>query len=131
MAVTLERTRTGTCSRLGWTAAWCGSSRSARRRRDIDVAVVWRLDSWGRSISVLLATRLEPEQLGVGVVSLTQSSDPTTPVRQAMAGLLVVGDKGPFDLGHRFDNLNHQTAVPGAVTPAYATRTQGLRRRHL
>jgi DNA invertase Pin-like site-specific DNA recombinase len=62
----------------------------AARRREIDVILVWRLDRWGRSVSDLLATLQELEQLRVGFVSLTEALDLTTPAGRAMAGLLAV-----------------------------------------
>ena len=60
------------------------------RRREIDVVLVWRLDRWGRSVTDLLATLQELEHLGVGVVSLTEALDLTTPAGRAMATLLAV-----------------------------------------
>lgn len=62
----------------------------AARRREIDVALVWRLDRWGRSVTDLLATLQELEHLGVGFVSLTEALDLTTPAGRAMAGLLAI-----------------------------------------
>jgi len=62
----------------------------AARRREIDVALVWRLDRWGRSVTDLLATLQELEHLGVGFVSLTEALDLTTPAGRAMAALLAV-----------------------------------------
>ena len=62
----------------------------ASRRREIDVALVWRLDRWGRSVTDLLATLQELEHLGVGFVSLTEALDLTTPAGRAMAGLLAI-----------------------------------------
>lgn len=62
----------------------------AARRRDIDVVLVWRLDRWGRSVTDLLATLQELEHLDVGIVSLTESLDLTTPAGRAMAGLLAI-----------------------------------------
>jgi putative DNA-invertase from lambdoid prophage Rac len=62
----------------------------AARRREIDVILVWRLDRWGRSVTDLLATLQELEQLRVGFVSLTEALDLTTPAGRAMAGLLAV-----------------------------------------
>src|SRR6185295_7192068 len=62
----------------------------AARRREIDVVLVWRLDRWGRSVTDLLATLQELEDLGVGFVSLTEALDLTTPAGRAMAGLLAV-----------------------------------------
>ena len=40
------------------------------RRRDIDVALVWRLDRWGRSVTDLLATLR-----ALKFVSLTEALD--------------------------------------------------------
>src|SRR6516164_1116807 len=91
-------------ARRGWTIATqmkeVGSGASQRqlreklmdsaRRREIDVVLVWRLDRWGRSVTDLLATLQELEHLGVGVVSLTEALDLTTPAGRAMAGLLAV-----------------------------------------
>jgi len=62
----------------------------AARRREIDVVLVWRLDRWGRSVTDLLATLQELEHLGVGLVSLTEALDLTTPAGRAMAALLAV-----------------------------------------
>jgi DNA invertase Pin-like site-specific DNA recombinase len=91
-------------ARRGWTIAMqvkeVGSGATQRqlreklldaaRRREIDVVVVWRLDRWGRSVADLLATLQELEHLGVGLVSLTEALDLTTPAGRAMAGLLAV-----------------------------------------
>ena len=54
------------------------------------MALVWRLDRWGRSVADLLATLQELEHLGVGFVSLTEALDLATPAGRAMAGLLAV-----------------------------------------
>lgn len=62
----------------------------AARRREIDVVLVWRLDRWGRSVADLLATLQELEHLDVGLVSLTEALDLTTPAGRAMAGLLAI-----------------------------------------
>jgi DNA invertase Pin-like site-specific DNA recombinase len=62
----------------------------AARRREIDVVLVWRLDRWGRSVTDLLATLQELEDLGVGFVSLTEALDLTTPAGRAMAAMLAV-----------------------------------------
>ena len=91
-------------ARRGWTIALqireAGSGAAKReareklleavRRREIDVVLVWRLDRWGRSVTDLLATLQELEHLGVGLVSLTEALDLTTPAGRAMAGLLAV-----------------------------------------
>jgi putative DNA-invertase from lambdoid prophage Rac len=63
---------------------------AAARRREIDVALVWRLDRWGRSLADLVVTLKELAELGVGFVSLTEALDLTTPTGRAMAGLLSV-----------------------------------------
>ena len=62
----------------------------AARRREIDIVLVWRLDRWGRSVTDLLATLQELEHLGVGLVSMTEALDLTTPAGRAMAGLLAI-----------------------------------------
>ena len=62
----------------------------AARRREVDVIVVWRLDRWGRSVSDLMATLRELNELGVGFVSLTEALDLTTPSGRAMAGMLAI-----------------------------------------
>src|ERR1041384_4770961 len=91
-------------ARRGWTVALqirevnSGAARrearerliEAARRREIDVVLVWRLGRWGRSVTDLLATLQELEHLGVGIVSLTEALDLTTPAGRAMAGLLAV-----------------------------------------
>ena len=91
-------------ARRGWTIAMqvkeVGSGATQRqlreklleaaRHREIDVVLVWRLDRWGRAVTVLLATLRELEHLGVGFVSLTEALDLTTPAGRAMAALLAV-----------------------------------------
>jgi putative DNA-invertase from lambdoid prophage Rac len=62
----------------------------AARRREIDAILVWRLDRWGRSLTDLVVTLRELDDLGVGFVSLTEALDFTTPAGRAMAGLLAV-----------------------------------------
>ncbi len=94
----------GDAARRGWTIALqvrevnSGAARrearetllEAARRREIDLVLVWRLDRWGRSVTDLLATLQELEHLGVGLVSLTEALDLTTPAGRAMAGLLAI-----------------------------------------
>jgi DNA invertase Pin-like site-specific DNA recombinase len=58
------------------------------RRREIDVVVVWRLDRWGRSLPDLVVTLGELTDVGVGLVSLTEALELTTPTGGAMAGML-------------------------------------------
>jgi DNA invertase Pin-like site-specific DNA recombinase len=62
----------------------------AARRREIDAIVVWRLDRWGRSLPDLVVTLRELTELGVGLVSLTEALDLTTPTGRAMTGMLAV-----------------------------------------
>jgi len=60
------------------------------RRRQIDVIIVWKLDRWGRSVTDLLHTLSELNDLGVGFISLTEALDMTTSTGRAMAGLLAI-----------------------------------------
>jgi DNA invertase Pin-like site-specific DNA recombinase len=60
------------------------------RNRELDIILVWRLDRWGRSVTDLLNTFQELEQLGVGFVSITEELDFTKPTGRAMAGLLAI-----------------------------------------
>lgn len=62
----------------------------AAKRRDIDVIVVWKLDRWGRSVTDLLHTLNELNELGVGFISITEALDLTTASGRAMAGLLAI-----------------------------------------
>ncbi len=63
---------------------------AAARRRKIDIIVVWRLDRWGRSLSDLVLTLQELQDLGVAFVSLTEAFDLTTPTGRAMAATVAV-----------------------------------------
>jgi DNA invertase Pin-like site-specific DNA recombinase len=62
----------------------------AARRREIDAVLVWRLDRWGRSLSDLVVTLQELQDLGVAFVSLTEAFDLTTPSGRALAGMVAV-----------------------------------------
>ena len=62
----------------------------AARRREIDVIAVWRLDRWGRSLTDLVLTLQELQELDVAFVSLTEAFDLTTPTGRAMAGMVAV-----------------------------------------
>ena len=62
----------------------------AARRREIDTIIVWRLDRWGRSVTDLLTTLQELNQLDVGFISITEALDLTTATGRAMAALLAV-----------------------------------------
>ncbi len=64
--------------------------REAARRRGIDAIVVWRLDRRGRSVADLMTTPRELADLGVGLASLTEALDLTTPTGRAMAGMLAI-----------------------------------------
>jgi len=63
---------------------------SAARRRELDRIIVWRLDRWGRSVTDLLNTLQELNQLDVGFISITEALDLTTATGRAMAALLAV-----------------------------------------
>lgn len=63
---------------------------NAARRRKIDVVVVWKVDRWGRSLSDLVSTLEELSQLGVSLVSTTESFDMTSPAGKAMVSMLSV-----------------------------------------
>jgi putative DNA-invertase from lambdoid prophage Rac len=67
-----------------------GSLLMSARRREIDVIVVWRLDRWGRSVADLMTSLRELLDLGVGLISLTEALDLTTPSGRAMAGMLAI-----------------------------------------
>jgi DNA invertase Pin-like site-specific DNA recombinase len=60
------------------------------RARKFDLALVWRLDRLGRSLRHLVNTASEFEALGIGLVSLRESLDPTTPMGKAMFGMIAV-----------------------------------------
>ena len=60
------------------------------RRRELDIIVVWKLDRWGRSVTDLLQTLRELNEVGVGFVSITEALDLTTASGRAMAGLLAI-----------------------------------------
>jgi len=62
----------------------------AARRREIDVILVWRLDRWGRSLTDLVLTLQELQELRVAFVSLTEAFDLTTTTGRAMAGMVAV-----------------------------------------
>jgi len=60
------------------------------RRREVDVIIVWRLDRWGRSVTDLLSTLQELNQLDVGFISITAALNLTTATGRAMTALLAV-----------------------------------------
>ena len=60
------------------------------RQRKIDIVVVWKLDRWGRSVSDVVSTLNELQELGVKFVSITEALDFTTAMGRAMSGLLAV-----------------------------------------
>lgn len=62
----------------------------AARRRKLDAILVWRLDRWGRSLLDLIGTLRELHDVGVGIVSLTEALDMTTPAGRALAAMLTV-----------------------------------------
>jgi DNA invertase Pin-like site-specific DNA recombinase len=86
----------------------------ARVLRDVlrqgDVLVVWKLDRLARSLKKLIATAEELEEHGIGLVSLTESIDTTTP-----GGMLVF---------HVFGAIAHDAV--SAVMRSRGARTQEL-----
>jgi DNA invertase Pin-like site-specific DNA recombinase len=70
----------------------CERVLEAAQRREIDLALalVWRLDRCGRSVTDLAATLQELEHLGFGFVSLTEALDVATPTGRAMGGVVLV-----------------------------------------
>lgn len=63
---------------------------AAARRREIDAVLVWKLDRWGRSLHDLFQTMKELSDLNVCFISVTESIDLSTPIGQALAGMLSV-----------------------------------------
>jgi DNA invertase Pin-like site-specific DNA recombinase len=63
---------------------------AAARRREIDAVLVWKLDRWGRSLHDLFQSMKELTDLGVCFVSVTESVDLSSPIGQALAGMLSV-----------------------------------------
>lgn len=63
---------------------------AAARRRELDIIAVWRLDRWGRSLTNLVLTLQELQDLNVAFVSLTEAFDLTTATGRAMAGMVAV-----------------------------------------
>ena len=60
------------------------------RRREVDIVIVWKLDRWGRSVSDIVSTLQELQDLGVQFVSVTEALDFTTAMGRAMGNLLAV-----------------------------------------
>jgi putative DNA-invertase from lambdoid prophage Rac len=60
------------------------------RQRKVDAVIVWKLDRWGRSVSDIVNTLQEMQELGVQFVSITEALDFTTATGRAMSGLLAV-----------------------------------------
>ena len=60
------------------------------RKREIDIVIVWKLDRWGRSVSDVVSTLQELQDLGVKFVSVTEALDFTTAMGRAMGNLLAV-----------------------------------------
>ena len=93
----------------------------AARRREIDVVLVWRLDRWGRSVTDLMATLQELEHLGVGLVSLTEALDLTTP-----AGRGDGGHAGRFRRLRAGGSAGKNTGRPGPCAGERQTARAGL-----
>jgi DNA invertase Pin-like site-specific DNA recombinase len=62
----------------------------AARRREVDLILVWRLDRWGRSLLDLINSLQELTSLGVGLASIGEALDLTTPGGRAMVEMLAV-----------------------------------------
>ena len=60
------------------------------RRREVDIVIVWKLDRWGRSVSDIVSTLQELQDLNVQFVSVTEALDFTTAMGRAMGNLLAV-----------------------------------------
>lgn len=60
------------------------------RKREVDIVVVWKLDRWGRSVSDIVSTLQELQDLRVQFVSVTEALDFTTAMGRAMGNLLAV-----------------------------------------
>lgn len=60
------------------------------RKREVDIVIVWKLDRWGRSVSDVVSTLQELQDLGVKFVSVTEALDFTTAMGRAMGNLLAV-----------------------------------------
>lgn len=60
------------------------------RQRKVDAVIVWKLDRWGRSVSDIVNSLQEMQELGVQFVSITEALDFTTATGRAMSGLLAV-----------------------------------------
>jgi DNA invertase Pin-like site-specific DNA recombinase len=60
------------------------------RKRQIDIVIVWKLDRWGRSVSDVVTSLQELQELGIQFVSITEALDFTTATGRAMSGLLAV-----------------------------------------
>jgi DNA invertase Pin-like site-specific DNA recombinase len=60
------------------------------RQRKVDAVIVWKLDRWGRSVSDVVGSLQELQELGVQFVSITEALDFTTAMGRAMSGLLAI-----------------------------------------
>lgn len=60
------------------------------RRRECDAVIVWKLDRWGRSVSDIISSLQELQELGVQFISITEALDFSTPIGRAMSALLAV-----------------------------------------
>ncbi|KQY41869.1 recombinase family protein [Cellulomonas sp. Root137] len=56
--------------------------------RDGDMVVAWRIDRLGRSLIDVLQTVADLQARGIGVRSISDGIDPTTPVGRLMLGML-------------------------------------------
>ena len=98
------------CQRRGWTIAGeyvdhtCGAKESrpalnelmiGAKRRKFDVLLCWKLDRVGRSLRHLVNLLAELEALGIGLVSLRDNLDLTTPSGRLM--FQVIGAMSEFE----------------------------------
>ena len=80
--------------------------------RQDDVLVVWKLDRLARSLKKLITTAEELEERGIGLVSLTESIDTTTP-----GGMLVFHVFGAIAQFERALNSRTNRCRPCGGTP--------------
>ena len=71
----------GAASRPAW-------AKLAAYARDGDVVVAWRIDRLGRSLIDVLQTVADLQGRGIGVRSISDGIDPSTPTGRLMLGLL-------------------------------------------
>lgn len=93
------------CARRGWKIAFefeeqmSGAKDTRPKYREllklaqagkVDCILVWKLDRWGRSSAEILGSLVQLKNCSVSFVSVTEGFDLTTPIGEAMAGLLAI-----------------------------------------